>query len=187
MPPASSSGGECPSTWLAFALKLTINNLFKFASTHDLPSVAKLIVAQDVIAVIIVHRLVVIPPQGKCHGLTPALDVSYVHVPLVPWFATPAVRSDAERMRALIANAEQVCSQQFKAYECLSAGAGVISEYLDFGHMAAVDRSPPDSLPVEPDAKPGVAAAAAVQSCLDSELKRAVLLPLYPTFSLSNE
>ncbi|KAI9175558.1 hypothetical protein H9P43_006919 [Blastocladiella emersonii ATCC 22665] len=131
---------------------------------------------RGLIAVIIVNRPVVIPPQGKAEGLTPALDVSNLYVPGLQSKSTgtAAARANVQRLRKVAEMSEtayfRMCKRLFPIIKC----------------AAMVDQSIPD-INMYPQTGPGTrpfAATTAVSFAgLKSELKRAVLPPLFPNFS----
>ncbi|KAI9155946.1 hypothetical protein H9P43_009056 [Blastocladiella emersonii ATCC 22665] len=182
VPRAPRVGSAGFGAWNALALKSMVQQLFQYAASHERACVVKLAAygPRGTIAVLVVHRRVVLPPHGKANGITPALDVSYLFVPPPPLkTARPALRASAEKVRKLVAAAEAAhCvanGQQVPAVWCVAESADAIGEYLDYCHAAA----PVRSLSNVPGTDSGVRAAF---DCLKSELKRALLMPLYPTY-----
>ncbi|KAI9159478.1 hypothetical protein H9P43_008818 [Blastocladiella emersonii ATCC 22665] len=145
---------------------------------------------RGVIAVLFVHQPIVIPPQGKAVGITPALDVSYVYVPPLPSKSAPAAaRASGQKLRKLIKKTENAYVRASEARIPTVDGLGeigdAIGEYLESCRAATVDREIPD-INRFPQTKPGsqkvAPAVATAFASLKSELKRALLLPLFPTY-----
>ncbi|KAI9155942.1 hypothetical protein H9P43_009052 [Blastocladiella emersonii ATCC 22665] len=166
--------------WNTVMLKGTLHPVFIYAANDNRACVVKFVEADNVeetIAVLFVHRPIVIPAQGKAAGITPALDISFVFAhPLQPRSASPATHAIVEQSRKRVQDANEACEReriwQFPiicAPECRYA----IGEYLDFCSAAAPDRS----LPEGPQNNPGFTAA---MDAVKSDLKRALLLPLFP-------
>ncbi|KAI9156036.1 hypothetical protein H9P43_009146 [Blastocladiella emersonii ATCC 22665] len=199
-PPAAA-----PGEWNATALKLLIMKVFDYAAqmdgacaiklhaidaAHGAPTGARSVPGstRGVIALIFVHRPVVIPPQGKSLWLTPALDVSYLYVPpLPPKSASAAARANVLRLRKLIdltenAYRKATSGRMFPVIKWMGEHADVTGEYLEFCHAATTDHAIPADINRFPMTKPGTekyaAATAASFGVLKPELKRALLLPI---------
>ncbi|KAI9173006.1 hypothetical protein H9P43_007137 [Blastocladiella emersonii ATCC 22665] len=176
----------------ALGLKLLVKKVFDFAARKGGACVIKVAGMGDRgdVAVIFVHRPIVIPPQGRALGVTPALDVAYVYVPPLPPKSAPAAqRSAAIRLRNLVGKwdswYDRFVGYSFPVMKWVSPHSETVAEYLDFCHAATVDRSMPD-IGQFPQTAPGTekVASATVTSfaALKGELKRATLLPMYPTY-----
>ncbi|KAI9159383.1 hypothetical protein H9P43_008723 [Blastocladiella emersonii ATCC 22665] len=178
--------------WAAKGLKLLFEQLAEFASKKGGACVLKIYGQglRGIVALIFVHRPVVIPPQGKAFGLTPALDASYVYVPpLPPKSASPVARANVQRLRKQYEKTENAYARALNLPIPTLRGAGLFSdavgEYLEYCHAATVDRAIPD-IGRFPQTKPGsqgvAAAVAAAFAGFKGELKRALLLPPFPTY-----
>ncbi|KAI9159437.1 hypothetical protein H9P43_008777 [Blastocladiella emersonii ATCC 22665] len=185
--PSQGRSGE----WRATRLKVLVAKLFDFADKRGGPCVLKVSGSgsRGAVALIFAHRPVVIPPQGKAFGLTPALDVSYVYVPPLPPKSAPAAaRASGQKLRKLIEKTENAYVRASEARIPTVDGLGeigdAIGEYLESCRAATVDREIPD-INRFPQTKPGsqkvAPAVATAFASLKGELKRALLLPLFPT------
>ncbi|KAI9168248.1 hypothetical protein H9P43_007620 [Blastocladiella emersonii ATCC 22665] len=132
------------------------------------------------VAVIFVHRPVVLPPQGKAFGVTPALDVAYVYVPPVPpKSASAAQRAAVIKLRNLVGKTDSWYDRHvgysFPVMRWISAHSETIVEYLEFCHAATFPQTKPGTEKV-------ASGTAASFAALKGELKRATLLPMFPTY-----
>ncbi|KAI9155944.1 hypothetical protein H9P43_009054 [Blastocladiella emersonii ATCC 22665] len=126
----------------------------------------------------------VIPPQGKAYGVTPALAVSFLHVPPLSTMGnSTAGRAAMLRLRKVIETSEKeyfrTCGQAYPTIKW-EGNADVLGEYFDYCRAVTLDRSIPDEIYLP---KVGASkvdeAAAQVQLDLYSALKRGLLLPLF--------
>ncbi|KAI9155943.1 hypothetical protein H9P43_009053 [Blastocladiella emersonii ATCC 22665] len=140
--------------------------------------------SHDVIALLFVNWLAVIPPQGRSDWITPALDVSYLHVPPPSTtFKSATERLLAKKLRERVKGAHAMyassCDEPYPTIEW-EGGASVIGEYLEFCHIAAVDRSVPAAIvATKEEPTPEVNGTVQALFFLTSALRRAILLPMF--------